>query len=151
MKKQRIIIRDHQAIENITAILTATLELDCNYVCDIKKYVKSRTLPQNAISHAWYSEVAKKEKEYHETEVKCLCKLHIGLNIIRGVDEEYNDLCARHIDILPYEHKLEAMLFFPVTSLFSSEQFTRYLEGVRKNYSGRVDLRFPDEQPLEDL
>jgi hypothetical protein len=149
--KQLRVVETEQDIIDIKAMLLACLTFSKKHVCEIKPYVKSRTLPQNSISHIWYSNVATKEGEYTATEVKRLCKLHIGLNILRGADKEYNDKCAMFIDPLPYGHKLLAMDFFPVTSFFDSEQFNTYLDGMRKNYAGRVDLRFPEETPLKDL
>ena len=109
-------------------------------------YGKGRTLPLNALSHAWYTKVAKEEKQHTEGEIKCLCKYHFGLPILRGEDEEFNDACERCIDLLPYENKIAAMEYMPVTSLMNTNQFIRYMEAIQKNFFGRVKLEFPDEK-----
>ena len=105
---------------------------------------KSRTTSQNAISHAWYLQVAREEAEYTPEEVKCFCKLRYGLPILRGDDERVNELCASVIDPLPYESRVKAMRLFPVTSLMSTKQLGEYLEHVQSHYAGRVKLEFPE-------
>jgi len=107
---------------------------------------KNRTLSQNALSHVWYDKVAKEEGEYDVEGVKCLCKFHKGLPILRATDAEINEYCVAVIDLLPYEAKIEAMKFLPVTSRMNTEQLTTYLEAVQANYSGRVDLQFPEDE-----
>lgn len=106
---------------------------------------KSRTLAQNSLSHAWYSQVAKEEGEYTEGEIKCLCKFYFGLPILRGDDVHFNHVMMQTIDPLAYEAKIMAMNLLPVTSLMNTEQLGRYLEAVQKHYSGRVELLFPED------
>ena len=106
---------------------------------------KARSISQNALSHKWYSQASLELQEYTPEEVKCLCKLHCGLNILRGADDKYNDVCVKMIDPLPYEDKIKAMSFFPVTSLMKTDQLSAYLEHIQKNYAGRVALEFPNE------
>lgn len=106
---------------------------------------KGRTISQNSISHAWYKQVADELREHTPGEIKCLCKYHFGLPILRGDDPEYNDACAKVIDPLPYEDKIKAMEFWPVTSLMKTKQLSDYMEHVQKNYIGRVELTFPDD------
>lgn len=105
---------------------------------------KGRTSAQNSLSHAWYSQVSKELKEHTEGEIKCLCKYHFGIPILRGEDEEFNDACIACIDPLVYENKIKAMEYMPVTSRMNTEQLGRYLDAVHKNYIGRVDLTFPE-------
>ncbi|WP_373031656.1 hypothetical protein [Sulfurovum sp.] len=128
-----------------TAEFLGTLKLGEVFRCDID--LKDRTLSQNAISHVWYTEVSKKEGEYTPGEVKNLCKYHIGLPILRGEDAKFNAICEQWIDPLPYEEKIAAMEFLPVTSRMSKKQKSVYLEGMQKNYSGRVHLIFPGGAP----
>lgn len=105
---------------------------------------KTRSLPQNAIQHVWYSQVSRELKEHTAEEVKCLAKYHFGLPIVRGDDEEFNAMCVKVIDPLPYEDMISAMKYLPVTSLMKTKQKSEYLEAVQKNYIGRVELEFPD-------
>lgn len=107
---------------------------------------KKRSLPQNAIGHAWYLQVSRTEHEFTPEEVKCLCKFHFGLPILRGDDEEFNAICEAVIDPLPYESQIKAMIYFPVTSLMKTKQKAEYLETVQRNYAGRVKLLFPKDK-----
>jgi len=142
-------LEDQKSIDDITAVLVSVIALnDKPHVVEIKPASTVRTVLQNSLSHAWYREVELKEKEYTASMIKCLCKLHFGLNINRGDDADYNAKCVKYIDPLPYEDKVESMEFFPVTSFFNTRQFNDYLKAVRLHYSGRVDLRFSDECPL---
>ena len=106
---------------------------------------KHRSLSLNALSHIWYAKVAKDEGEYDEEEVKCLCKYNKGLGILRGDDEDFNEYCVMVIDHLPYENKVLAMRYIPVTSMMNNEQMMRYMIAVQANYFGRVNLQFPEK------
>src|SRR3546814_5818342 len=44
---------------------------------------KDRTLSQNAISHAWYAQIAAELRESTEYGVKCECKLRYGVPILQ--------------------------------------------------------------------
>jgi hypothetical protein len=106
---------------------------------------KKRSLLQNSLFHSWCGQVADEEREYSAGEVKCLVKLNIGLPILRGADEEVNATAHACVDVLPYENKVEAMRFFPITSLMKTNQLAEMLEQMHAHYAGRVDLRFPDD------
>lgn len=105
---------------------------------------KDRSLEQNNISHAWYKQVSETENEYTPAQVKRLCKYTYGLPILRGDDPEFNEWCAKVIDPLPYEHRIEAMEHIDVTSLMKTAQMSAYLEQVQAHYAGRVPLEFPE-------
>jgi hypothetical protein len=112
---------------------------------------KSRSLNQNALLHTWCTQVAVEEKEYTDNGVKCLCKLHIFLPILRGEDEEFNAVCESVIDPLPYESKVKAMEILPVTSLMKTKQLARGLEAMQAHYIGRVELLFPEQKGEIDV
>ena len=139
----RLIVNSRDSLSIAVGELTRTFEKAHYFTLDIKTG-KKRTLPQNAISHRWYALVSRVDKEYDPEEVKCLCKYHKGLPILRADDESYNQICMEVIDPLPYEARIKAMKYFPVTSLFNTEQFTEYLSAVQKNYAGRVLLTFEE-------
>lgn len=115
---------------------------------------KSRTLSQNAIAHAWYGQVATEEREYTPGHIKRLCKYHFGLPILRAeVDlhgksteqaQKIGTFCDNILYGLAYEERIEAMEFFPVTSLMRVKQLSEYLEHIQHHYASRVDLRFPE-------
>ena len=110
----------------------------------IKERGKHRSINQNFVSHGWYKKVSVEEGEYTPEDVKCLCKLHFGLPILRADDEEYNAACEKVIDPLPYESKIEAMRYFPCTSLMTTKQKSLYMQHVQAHYAGRVVLEFED-------
>lgn len=107
---------------------------------------KGRSLDQNAISHAWYEQVAAELREDTALGVKRFCKLHFGVPILRAEDEEfraaYNGALLR---TLSYEQKLLAMDVLPVTSRMSVKQLSAYLDAMQQHYRPRVWLEFPDQ------
>lgn len=107
---------------------------------------KSRTLPQNDITHVWYGQLARELREDDELGWKCYCKLHHGVPILRAEDGEFRAMYDAAIKGLEYEQKLQVMRFMPVTSLMSRKQLSKYAEAVQEDFARRgVDLRFPEE------
>lgn len=115
---------------------------------------KKRSISQNSLSHQWYAQVAIETQEYTAGHVKCLCKYHVGLPILRGVPEDERSteiqkictFCEEVLDHVPYETRIEMMEYLPVTSLMTTEQLSEYLTGVQFNYSRKnVILYWPDE------
>lgn len=107
---------------------------------------KARSLDQNGISHVWYEQVARELREDTPLGVKCFCKLHYGVHIMRAEDEEFRTLYDSVIKPLSYEKKLEAMKVWPVTSIMNKDQLSQYLTAMQAGYAGRVWLEFPTEQ-----
>jgi hypothetical protein len=107
---------------------------------------KRRSLDQNDISHVWYEQVARELREDDALGVKCYCKLHHGVPILRAEDAEFRDFYDAAIKGLTYEQKLAAMKYLPVTSLMSVDQGSRYLVAVQDDYRQRgVTLIFPEK------
>lgn len=107
---------------------------------------KSRSLDQNAISHAWYEQVARELREYTALEVKGFCKLHFGVPILRLADDDFRAKYDRAVKPMAYEDKLTLMEWFPVTSLMTTPQLSQYLEAMQKHYSSHgVWLQFPEQ------
>lgn len=105
---------------------------------------KHRSLDQNAISHAWYSQVAKELREDSELGVKCFCKLHFGVPILRMGSDEFREKYDRAVKPMDYPDKLTLMEWFPVTSLMTTPQLSEYLEKMQSHYQCRgVLLEFP--------
>lgn len=107
---------------------------------------KARSLDQNGISHVWYEQIARELREDTALGVKCYCKLHLGVPILRAEDEEFRDLYDQVIRPLPYERKLLAMRAWPVTSLMTKAQLSQYLEAMQSAYADRVRLEFPEQE-----
>lgn len=117
------------------------------YVTLTVKDGKPRSLDQNAISHAWYEQVARELREDSALQVKRFCKLHFGVPLLRAEDEEFRETYDATIrQTLSYEQKLQAMDFLPVTSRMNAKQLSAYLEAVQQHYATRgVWLQFPEQ------
>lgn len=108
---------------------------------------KSRSLDQNAISHAWYEQLSRELREDDALGWKAYCKLHFGVPILRAEDDEYREAYDKSIKVgFTYEQKLAAMKFWPVTSLMTKPQLSKYLEAMQAEFAKRgVRLEFPEE------
>ena len=106
-----------------------------------------RSLDQNAISHAWYEQLARELPEDDARGWKRMCKLHFGVPILRAEDEHFREFYDGALKSLTYEQKLAAMEYVPVTSIMSKAQLSRYLEDMRESFASQrsVYLEFPVE------
>ena len=105
----------------------------------------ARSLDQNAIAHAWFEQVARELREDDALGVKCFCKLHHGIPILRAEDEEFRNFYDGSLKRLAYEQKIVAMKFLPVTSLMTKPQLSRFLEAMQSDFLLRgVVLQFPE-------
>lgn len=111
----------------------------------IVKTGKARSLDQNAISHAWYQQMAREDRQDDELGHKAYCKLHHGVPILRAEDEAFREFYDGALKGLAYVQKREAMKFVPVTSLMTKPQLSKYLEAVQADYQTRgIYLQFPE-------
>lgn len=118
------------------------------YVKVSAKTGKARSLDQNAISHAWYEQLARELREDDALGWKCYCKLHHGVPILRAEDEDFREAYDATIKGMTYEQKLKAMRLLPVTSLMTKEQLSKYLEAMQGDFAPKgVSLEFPDQAP----
>lgn len=106
---------------------------------------KDRSLDQNALSFAWYEQLARELKEDDALGWRAYCKLHHGIQILRAEDDEFRQFYDSSLKKLSYEQKLTAMKFVPVTSLMTKQQLSAYLEAVQADFFKRgVKLEFPE-------
>lgn len=106
---------------------------------------KARTLPQNDITHVWYSQIARELPEDDALGWRCYCKLHHGVPIMRAEDDEFRGMYDSVIKGRTYEEKLLMMKYLPVTSLMSRKQLSAYAEAVQADFRARgVMLEFPE-------
>jgi hypothetical protein len=112
---------------------------------------KDRSIPQNSITHAWYGQIARELQDTDELGWKCHSKLHYGVPILRAECEEFREAYDAVIKGLSYEQKLIAMRHWPVTSLMTKEQLSKYAEAMRADFAKHgVILEFPpDEVPAK--
>lgn len=105
-----------------------------------------RSLPQNALVATWYAQIARELREDDATGWKSYCKLHHGVPILRTEDAEFRASYDAVILSLSYEQKLIAMKFWPVTSLMTKEQLSKYAEAVQADFRSKgVLLEFPED------
>ena len=108
---------------------------------------EKRSLSQNAISHAIYTQIAGQLEDQSVQEVRAECKLRFGVPILRGNNEKFRAMYDKAIrETLTYEEKLAAMEFLPVTSLMDKAQFSEYLDTVIREFSKQgISIVMPGE------
>lgn len=111
---------------------------------------RGRTVDHNALSHAWYAQVARELRQDDERGVKRFCKLHFGVPILRAEDDDFREAYDWTIrKNLTYEEKLVAMDMLPVTSLMSTTQMKKYTDDVQDHYAKHgVALEYPEEMEI---
>lgn len=106
---------------------------------------RARSLPQNAIQHVWYTQMAMEDRQHSLQEHIRYCKFTHGVPILCADDPEYRAMCGRLLKPLTHECRMEAMDHFPVTRLMTKAQESAYLEAVQTDYGRRgIRLEFPD-------
>lgn len=106
---------------------------------------KTRSIPQNAIQHAWYTQMALEDRSLSQIEHVRFCKYTYGIPILCADEPEYREKCRRLLGPLDYECRMEAMDHWPVTRLMTKAQESSYLEAVQSGYAKRgVNLEFPN-------
>lgn len=115
---------------------------------------RDRSAELNDLSHVWYEQVHRETREDDPLGVKCYCKLHHGVPILRAESGDFRSIYDAGIKCLSYEQKLLAMRFIPVTSEMTVKQMVRYLDEVRDDFrrperAAPVYLEWPkkDERP----
>ena len=106
---------------------------------------KDRTGSQNSIFHAWMGQLARELPQSDTLGWKSLCKLVYGVPILRAEDEEFRAKYDMAVKPMSYEQKLTIMEFWPVSSLMTTAQLSKFLEAVQKAFEPQgVYLEFPD-------
>ena len=108
-----------------------------------------RSVEQNRLMWMWMNEAADQLKEYTATEYQAYCKLHFGVPILRGEDENFREDYDNVLRPLTYEQKLKVMgppISVPITSLMTTKQLTRFLDDVYAHFKNlNVWLTEPDD------
>ena len=93
---------------------------------------RDRSLEQNRTQFLWAREAADQRGDMTTEEVRCEWKLHFGVPILRAESEAFRDVYDAAIKPLPYELKLKAMRFIPVTSEMNVRQMVAYLDTIQR-------------------
>jgi hypothetical protein len=96
---------------------------------------EKRSLDQNALAFALYTEIAGQVGDQSVNEIRAECKLRYGVPILRAASEDFRARYDKVIKPHDYETKLALMDWLPVTSLMDKAQFTEYLDTVIREHS----------------
>lgn len=101
-----------------------------------------RSAGQNSLKDIWYREIEKQGREMSTRDARRLCKLTIGVPILRGGKSKecerfrvFWDSAIKHK--LSYEEKLAMMDYVPVTSLMTEAQMRSYLTTMQETFAGK--------------
>lgn len=108
---------------------------------------RDRSKDQNALQFLWATEAASQFGDRTAEEVRHEWKLHHGVPILREDSAHFREIYDRAIKPLPYEQKLMAMAFIPVTSEFNVRQMVRYLDTVQRECL-QQGIRLTDPDPM---
>lgn len=113
----------------------------------VVKECSKRSLDQNALSHAWYNEIAMQLQDRTVLEVKCESKLYCGVPILRAEEPEFCEVYDQLIKTrCTVEEKLKLMRLLPVTSIMTKDQLSQYLHAMQEHWQkAGVVLVFPDD------
>jgi len=98
---------------------------------------RTRSLDQNAVTHAWYAQLARELPENDALGWKAYAKLHHGVPILRAEDADFRAFYDAGLKGLAYEQKLAAMRFVPVTSHMTVPQLTAYMAAMQDDFAQR--------------
>ena len=106
-----------------------------------------RSLDQNALQFKWAQEAAQQRGDCTFDEVRCDWKLRHGVPILRRDNPDFLAFYDRSLKHLPYEQKLVAMQFIPVTSEMGVRQMSEYLDTVLRECAEQgLVLTIPEER-----
>lgn len=109
---------------------------------------KKRSLDQNAQVHVWYEQLGRELREDDKAGWRRFCKLHLGVPILRDADPDFRAFYDKALKHLPYELKLAAMDYLPVTSLMAKPQMSAYHAAMQQHFADRygVELKYRDPE-----
>ena len=139
----------HRIIDNETDLAAFKVLLDNLAMPFTVEWVqgRDRSKDQNALQFLWATESAFQRGDLTAEEVRREWKLRHGVPILRDDSAEFRELYDRAIKPLPYEMKLEAMAFIPVTSEMKVRQMVRYLDTVQRECL-QQGIRLTDPDPM---
>lgn len=132
----KAIVKNHQQAQ----LLIDSLDYSEPLELYIRVYDPKRTTSQNALINAWYNEIDNR-LGLLVGETRAQCKLFFGVPILRAEDEKFREGYDRLIKgRMTQEEKLELMRWFPVTSLMSKKQLSRYAESIQAYYADQYGI-----------
>ena len=107
---------------------------------------RDRTRDQNALQFLWANEAANQLGDRTAMEVRHDWKLRHGVPILRDASPDFRAVYDRAIKPLPYELKVAAMQYLPVTSEMKVRQMVQYLDTIQRECLEQ-GLRLTDPDP----
>jgi hypothetical protein len=107
---------------------------------------RDRSRDQNALQFLWAKEAAEQLGDRTAEDVRHDWKLRHGVPILRSASPKFRDVYDRAIKPLPYELKVAAMSFIPVTSEMKVRQMVQYLDTIQAECAG-LGIRLTDPDP----
>ncbi|ASK88504.1 hypothetical protein [Sphingorhabdus sp. SMR4y] len=108
---------------------------------------RDRSKDQNALQFLWATEAADQLVDSTAEEIRHRWKLEHGVPILREDSGEFREIYDKAIKPLPYEMKIAAMAFIPVTSEMKVRQMVRYLDTVQRECL-QMGIRLTDPDPM---
>ena len=106
---------------------------------------RDRTPDQNRLQFLWAKEAAEQRGDMTADAVRCEWKLIYGVPILREDSPDFRAVYDEAIRPLPYEMKLKAMRFIPVSSEMKVKQMVRYLDTIQRECAEQgIKLTDPD-------
>ena len=93
-----------------------------------------RTTSQNALWNSLYGTIAAQSDDKSTLDVRRECKLYYGIPILRASNPEFCDWYDKSIKPMNLEDKLLLMTYMDVTSLFTKDQGTEYINTIITEY-----------------
>lgn len=94
---------------------------------------KPRTLSQNSLVYALYTQISAESGQETELEVRRRCKYAYGLAIAYEGDTEALDTLRTMLRALTYSQRMKAMDCIQVSSIMSTNQLTRYVAAIEEH------------------
>ena len=109
----------------------------------VQRMAQDRTLSQNSMFWEMYRNIGNQIGE-SATFVCRTCKLHYGVGIRKAVDPEFTEMYNTIIKPHPYQLKLLLMDDLRITSTFTKELGSEYIEAIIHAYGERgITVRRP--------
>ena len=94
---------------------------------------KKRTIKQNNLDWRLYTEIAAIMGDESVEYYRALCKLEVGVPILRAENADFRAAYDKHVRPLPWEQKMAFMMApidFPVTRMMTTKQQAKYIDGI---------------------
>ena len=108
---------------------------------------EKRSLSQNALSFALYQQVANQCEDMSIMDIRCRCKLDMGIPLLCRDDATFADVWHDIEAATTYEQRLYLMRDYPVTSKMGKRLFSEFLDEVIRDYSQQgISITMPGEE-----